>query len=92
MTTSKLYIASVSGSRSCHNDDDTDRALEAAQLVIKPEQEKAAFDAFLARVNDEDHDASLADLWEKAQGAADIALTRGWDNPSEAFCELAINE
>lgn len=92
MTVSKLYVSSVSGSFGCHNDDDTHRALVAAQSVLKPEQESDAFAAFLAMVNDEAHDAILAELWESAQRAADIALTDGWDNPGDVHCELALED
>ena len=90
-TQSRLYISSVSGSGGCHNDDDTNRALLAAQAVIETEIEEAAFKAYVARGNCEDHDAALANAWEKAQRATNIALTLGWDNPGYTRCELAIN-
>ena len=44
--------------------------------------------AFIAKINDEAHDATLASCWETAQAAADHAFTDGWAKPDNVFVRL----
>lgn len=83
-----IYIASVTGSRGCHDDSDTHRAIEAAECALANVNARAAYGAFIARCGDEKHDAALADAWERAQSAADIAFTEGWAKPGGVLVEL----
>lgn len=72
--------------------DDKDRA-EAAALVVlgnvTPETAYAAYLDYFEETDGVQPATGLAALWEKAQAAADIALTEGWYNPAGATCYIS---
>jgi len=84
----QITIADVTGSRGCHNDDDKRRAIEAAEEVLKDTDAVEAMLAYIARIDDEPHDTALADIWERAQAAADRAFTQGWADPNNVFVSI----
>lgn len=90
----KTYIASVTGSRGCHSQEDIDRAIEAAEAVFAESDIDAsdAFSSYMNRLDGLDCIDEAADLWQKAQQAADAAFTEGWANPGNVLVELAVGE
>ena len=86
-----LKITDLTGCRGVRDiDRDVDRAIDAADAVLAGVDLEAAYAAYCAKCNEEPHDAALADIWERADSAANIAFTEGWHRPDDVgFC-LAI--
>lgn len=86
----KIYIASHHGKI-----DETDRAraVEAAEAALVGIDAKAAYAAYSAAVEADTDPRDYSDLaaaWDRADSAANIALTEGWHDPNGASVEIAV--
>jgi hypothetical protein len=79
--------------------EDISRAREAAEYVFDAHAttSTAAWTAYRLQWLEHDDDdlmTGLALVWLEARGAADIALTAGWEmeDRAEAFCEMDCDE
>jgi len=88
--TNELYVASYHGK---FDETDKNRAISAAEAVLTGIDAKAAYASYIAAVEagvDPRDYSDMASDWDKADSAANIALTEGWHNTDGASIELAV--
>lgn len=93
---SDIYITQIMGDRrGSVNEDDRQRAIEAAEAVcaaasVQPEAAAAEYRRQWAEFDDEEPMTGAARVWVEARQAADVALTSTWADPgAEACCIIA---
>lgn len=89
--TTKINITVVLGNY-CVRDEDKDRAETAAFAVlgnVDPAVAYAEYQRQFGELDGVDGMTGLAALWEKAESAANVALTEGWHNPNGGACTIS---
>lgn len=73
--------------------EDEARALAAARKVFQRAgvSEITAWREYRALIADE-NECAVMTVWGRAEAAANAALTRGWAEPSGAWCSLVMRE
>ncbi len=89
--TSRISINILHGSASV-TDEDRERAKAAALAVLGDVDPAAAYAEFQRQfelLDGIEGMTGLAALWERADSAANVALTDGWHNPDGGACSIS---
>ena len=88
----KISIDIIAGSASVQPED-RERAEAAALRVLGDADPAEAYDEYqrqFAVLDGIEGMTGLAALWERAEAAANIALTEGWHNPNGGACTIYV--
>ena len=89
----KIYITAIEGTHGCHNANDEQRAVQAAEAVLKlwEVDPMHAYTAYIFKTcDDQDVDEFAYNAWCKACRAAGTAFTLGWFNGDNVSIDLAV--